>query len=92
MPPRSRLPVNEPAKIRGVSRKRYDAVERQRAELLVRLNQLGAEVRAHPSYNNALILLNQRFRTARIEQRIAILKAADWLINLMNKSLNKGSR
>ena len=91
MPPRSGLPVKL-TKVRGVSRKRYDAVERQRSELLVRLSHLDEQVRTHKSYNTALILLNQRFRIARIEQRTAILKAAKWLINLMNKSLEKGSR
>ena len=87
---RNRSPANRHPRPRGISRKRYDNVERQRAELLDRLNHFGEPAKAHPGYKNALTLLNQRFRTARIEQRIAILKAANWLISLMKTSLKKG--
>ena len=83
MPSRSSLPANRSAVSRCISRKRYDQVEKQRAALLDRLSHFSEQTRAHPSYKCALILLNQIFRTARIGQRIAILKAANWLIRLI---------
>jgi hypothetical protein len=72
-----------PARKRGISRRRYDDAEKRRAALLDHMSRLGEKARTHPSYQRALILLNQRFRIARIGQRIAILKAANWLINLI---------
>jgi hypothetical protein len=89
MPSRSSLPANRPAGSRTVSRKRYDHVERQRDALLDRLSRFGEQASAHPSYKSARILLNQRFRTARTDQRIAILKAADWCISLIEMSSGK---
>jgi hypothetical protein len=74
------------AGLRGISRPRYDGVEKRRMALLERLNHFDETVRAHPSYKCALTLLNQRFRHARIGQRIAILKAAQWLIDLIEMS------
>jgi hypothetical protein len=72
-----------PAGRRGISRRRYDDAEKRRAALLDHMSRLGEKARTHPSYKSAVILLNQRFRIARIDQRIAILKAASWLINLI---------
>ena len=51
------------------------------------MNRLGEKARTHPSYKRVVILLNQRFRIARIDQRIAILKASSWLINLIEMGL-----
>jgi hypothetical protein len=92
MPSRSRLPANRLAGRCGISRTRYDHVERRRAALLDRLSHFGQKASAHPSYKSALILLNQRFRTAGIDQRIAILKAASWFISLLEMSSGKPSR
>ena len=74
------------AGLRGVSRPRYDGAEKRRIALLEHLSHFDETARAHPSYKYALILLNQRFRRARIDQRIAILKAAQWLIALIEMS------
>lgn len=57
--------------------------------LLSRLSRLGEKGSAHPSYKSALILLNQKFRRARIDQRIAICKAAYWLISLIEINIRK---
>ena len=89
MPPRSRLRANKPAKLRGVSQKRYDHVESLRHALLDRLARFGEPECTHPSYKGLLVLLNQRFRTASIDQRIAILKAAKWLIGLIEMHSRK---
>ena len=64
-------------------RQRYDELERQRSVAIERLNRLGAPGRAHPSFRKAMRLLNQTFRKSSIVQRVAILQAANWLINLI---------
>jgi hypothetical protein len=76
-----------PARRRGISRRRYDAAEKRRDASLDHMSRLGEKARTHPSYKRAMILLNQRFRVAHIDQRIAILKAANWLINLIEMDL-----
>lgn len=68
-------------------RKRYDNLEKQRQQLLARLNNLGELGRAHPSFRKAQILLNRTFRNATIVQRAAILQAANWLIGLIEVSM-----
>lgn len=83
MPSRTKLSANGQGEPRNVSRKRYDDVETQRTALLDRLSCLGGQESANPGYKNAQTLLNERFRLARIDQRIEILKAADWLIRLL---------
>ena len=79
----------KPVRPRGVSRKRYDRIETQRSALLNRLFRLGEPECTHPGYNRAFILLNQRFRTATIDQRIELLKAVAWLIELIEKGSGK---
>ena len=71
------------ARRRGISRARYEGAEKRRIALLEYLSRFEKTARAHPSYKCVLTLLNQRFRLAPIEQRIAILKAAQWLIALI---------
>ena len=74
------------AGLRGISRPRYDGAEKRRMALLEQLSHFDETAPAHPSYKCALTLLNQRFRRARIDQRTAILKAAQWLIVLIEMS------
>lgn len=64
-------------------RDRYDAVELRRNAMLTRLNALPAPARGHPGFNRALTLLNDQFRKARIAQRVAVLQAAEWLIEVL---------
>ena len=73
-------------RLRGTGRRRYEDAEKRRIALLEHLSHFGKTRRAHPSYKVALTLLNQRFGYARIDQRIAILKAAQWLIDLIEMS------
>ena len=66
-------------------RQRYDDLEARRAELVVRLRALGETARAHPGYKRALKLLNETFRSSKVAQRLAILQAAAWLIDILER-------
>lgn len=73
----------EPA--RGDFRQRYDKVEGRREELLARLKRLSAHADAHPGYKRALKLLNETFRKAKLAQRVSVLQAAAWLIEVLER-------
>ena len=64
-------------------REHYDALEAQRAELVARLLSCGQAAQRHPGYKHALILLNSTFRKEKLAGRLAVLKSAAWLINLL---------
>ena len=67
-------------------RARYDAVEARRATLIARLRSLGGNAQAHPGYKRALTLLNDTFRKEKLAQRLAVLEAASWLIDILERS------
>ncbi|MES1155854.1 MAG: hypothetical protein ABUL48_05425 [Pseudorhodoplanes sp.] len=67
-------------------RGRYEALERRRAALVERLDRLRAQSGNHPSYKRARILLNEQFRKAAFAQRLGVLRAAHWLIDLIEMS------
>ena len=64
---------------------RYDELERRRAELVARLNQLGETAQRHPGYKRALKLLNDTYRREKLGQRLAVLQAATWLIAVLEE-------
>jgi hypothetical protein len=66
-------------------RRRYDDVEKQRDLLLARLNRLSTVAQAHPGHKRALKLLNETFRKAKLTQRLAVLQAAAWLIDVLER-------
>jgi len=66
-------------------RRRYDELEQRRSELIARVTSLGAAARAHPAYKRSLTLLNDSFRKGRLAQRLAVLEAAAWLIDVLEK-------
>jgi len=66
-------------------RERYDQLEAHRADLVARLTALGEAGQRHPGYKRALKLLNDTFRKAKLAQRLAILQAASWLIDVLEK-------
>jgi hypothetical protein len=66
-------------------RQRYNELEEHRAKLVARLNAVQPTVRAHPGYKRALKLLNETFRKSRLAQRLAILQAAAWLIEILER-------
>jgi hypothetical protein len=66
-------------------RRRYDELEGRRLELIARVTALGENARRHPAYKRSLRLLNQTFRHGKLAQRLAVLEAASWLIDLLEK-------
>lgn len=81
-----RRPVRaSPKAPRQSFRQRYDELEGRRAELSARLNQLGETAQRHPGYRRALKLLNDIYRREKLPQRLAVLQAAAWLIDILEK-------
>jgi hypothetical protein len=66
-------------------RRRYNDLEVRRAALVARLGALGDASRRHPGYRRALTLLNATFRKEKLAQRLAVLQAAAWLIDILEK-------
>jgi hypothetical protein len=82
-PPAS--PPKASSATRGDFRARYDAVEARREKLITRLRSLGSNAQAHPGYKRALTLLNDTFRKEKLAQRLAVLEAASWLIDILER-------
>jgi hypothetical protein len=78
-------PLKAARQVRGSFHQRYDQLEARRDELVARLAALGEESRRHASYNNALKLLNTTFRKASLAQRAAVLQAASWTIEVLER-------
>jgi predicted RNA polymerase sigma factor len=78
-------PSTKPQPARGTFRQRYDDLEARRTELVARLRKLGQKAESHPSYKRALKLLNDTFRKSKLAQRLAVLQAAAWLIDLLER-------
>jgi hypothetical protein len=66
-------------------RQQYDDLEARRTELCTRLRQLGESAQRHPGYKGALKLLNNIYRKQKLAQRLAVLQAAAWLIDVLEK-------
>jgi hypothetical protein len=62
---------------------RYRQAERRRAALTKRLAALNEAARAHSGYLHTSTLLNRTFRKASVAQRLAVLQAAEWLIDVL---------
>jgi hypothetical protein len=80
-----RAPPKAPPRQRQSFRQRYDELEGRRAELSARLNQLGESAQRHPGYKRVLKLLNDIYRREKLPQRLAVLQAAAWLIDILEK-------
>jgi hypothetical protein len=72
-----------PPRPAGSFRQRFDDLDRRREILIARLDSLGGKAAAHPGHKRALTLLNATFRKASLAQRVAVLQAASWLIDLL---------
>ena len=84
--PHRNSPTSRPTvPVRGDFRQRYDEVESRRAELIARLQGLGQGAHSHPGYKRALKLLNETFRKSKLAQRLAVLQAASWLIDILER-------
>lgn len=83
--PASPVPPPGKSKLGGTFRQRYDTLEARRTQLVARLQDLGGKAQIHPGYKRALTLLNDTFRKSKLAQRLAVLEAATWLIDLLEK-------
>jgi hypothetical protein len=52
---------------------------------VARLRRLGGTAQIHPGYKRVLKLLNDTFRKSKLAQRLAVLQAAAWLIDLLER-------
>jgi hypothetical protein len=84
-PPVSPISPSGKVQPKGTFRQRYDALEARRTQLVARLRDLGDKAERHPGYKRALTLLNDTFRKSKLGQRLAVLEAATWLIDLLEK-------
>ncbi len=78
-------PDKPPPQKRQSFRQRYDDLEVRRAELTARLHLLGESAQRHPGYKRALKLLNEIYRKESLARRLAVLHAAAWLIDILEK-------
>ena len=80
-------PRLEPA--RSASGKRtklsLDRLESDREALLRRLSHLSSGAKLLPGYRSALILLNSRFRRANLATRLALLQAAQFMVEVLER-------
>ena len=82
---RPQAPADKSAPPRARFRERYDDIEARRTALVARLTRLGEAGRRHPAYKRASTLLNATFRRSKLGQRLAVLQAAAWLIDVLEK-------
>ncbi|MEP7031169.1 MAG: hypothetical protein ABI830_09575 [Pseudolabrys sp.] len=85
--PKRKLPIRSAnaSPPSGNFRQRYDELEAQRSFLVTRLQTLQGTSQSHPGYKRALTLLNDSFRKAKLAQRLAVLQAASWLIDVLEQ-------
>ena len=86
--PGRRPPSNEPGaprRKRQSFRRQYDELETYRAELCARLRRVGDAAQQHPGHKGAMKLLNTIYRKEKLAQRLAVLQAAAWLIDVLEK-------
>lgn len=69
----------------GDFRGRYDAVEAQRDKLIARLAALGDKAQSHPGHKRARTLLNDTFRKVKLAKRAAVLEAAAFMIEVLER-------
>jgi hypothetical protein len=82
--PVNKMPGAKPAAPRNF-RARYDDLEAKRTALVARLEMIGGKTPKHPGYRRALTLLNDTFRKSKLAQRVAVLQAATWLIDVLER-------
>lgn len=83
--PLDKPPGKKPPATRGSFRARYDELEAKRAALVARLEMIGGKSQKHPGHRRALTLLNDTFRRSKLAQRLAVLQAASWLIDVLER-------
>ncbi len=83
-----RSPTQPNPRTRASFRRRYDELEAHRAALVERLSRLSEAARRHPGYRRTLTLLNETFRREKLAHRLAVLQAAAWLIDVLERLHN----
>jgi hypothetical protein len=73
-------------------RQRHHEIEKRRAELIARLLALKEQTHSHLGYRRALRLLNNTFSKASLAQRPSVLKAATWLINIVERQTTTAAK
>ena len=82
-PPKIHANGSPPA--RGTFHQHYDELEARRTALVARLHRLSENGQQHPGYKRALKLLNDTYRKSKLAQRLAVLQAAAWLIDVLEQ-------
>jgi hypothetical protein len=62
-----------------------DRLEADREALLQRLSHLHGGAKLLPGYRSALTLLNSRFRRANLATRLALLQAAHFMVEVLER-------
>jgi hypothetical protein len=62
-----------------------ELMEDERSALLARLQNLDPRAKSQPGYRTALSLLNSKFRKASIGARVAVLQAATFMTEVLEK-------
>jgi hypothetical protein len=62
-----------------------DRLESDREALLRRLSHLHSSAKLLPGYRSALTLLNSRFRRANLTTRLALLQAAQFMVEVLER-------
>jgi hypothetical protein len=83
--PTAKTAGKTPQQPRPNFRHRYDELEIKRAALVARLAMISGNSQRHPGYKRALTLLNDTFRKSKLAQRLAVLQAASWLIDILEQ-------
>jgi hypothetical protein len=86
-PRKRQKPRVDAAPVLGNKRTRLslDRLESDREALLARLSHLNTAVKLLPGYRSALILLNSRFRKANLATRLALLEAAQFMVEVLER-------
>ena len=84
---RRQKPRPEAARAAGNKRTKLslDRLESDREALLRRLSHLNSGAKLLPGYRSALILLNSRFRRANLATRLALLQAAQFMVEVLER-------
>ena len=71
---------------RSAARPSPERLEVQRDALLRRLLRVHAAAKKKPGYRTALNLLNPTFRKANLAARVAILQAASFMVDILERT------
>ena len=78
-------PRPEPTRSSKRTKLSLDRLESDREALLRRLSHLNSGAKLLPGYRSALILLNSRFRRANLATRLALLQAAQFMVEVLER-------